>query len=57
MIKRKTPLQKEKLLLENCLLYTSWVRMLINGAEGYNIQEPVLDMRTGNGMYLSLIHI
>ncbi len=31
--------------------YCLWVRMLINGAEGYNIQEPVLDMRTGNGMY------
>lgn len=31
--------------------YCLWVHMLINGAEGYNIQEPVLDMRTGNGMY------
>lgn len=31
--------------------YCLWVRMLMEGAEGYNIQEPVLDMRTGNGMY------
>lgn len=31
--------------------YCLWIRMLMNGAEGYNIQEPVLDMRTGNGMY------
>lgn len=31
--------------------YCLWVRMLEGGARGYNIQEPVLDMRTGNGMY------
>ena len=31
--------------------YCLWVRMLMEGAEGYNIQEPVLDIRAGNGMY------
>lgn len=31
--------------------YCLWVRMLMEGAEGYNIQEPVLDMRAGHGMY------
>lgn len=31
--------------------YYLWIRMLCGGAQGYNIQEPVLDMRTGNGMY------
>lgn len=30
--------------------YHLWVRMLANGAEGYNIQEPLLYMRTGAGM-------
>lgn len=31
--------------------YYLWVRMLMNGSIGYNIQESVLWMRTGNGMY------
>lgn len=31
--------------------YYLWVRMLQKGYQGYNIQEVVLDMRTGNGMY------
>ena len=31
--------------------YYLWVRMLKNGAIGYNIQEPILWMRAGNGMY------
>lgn len=31
--------------------YYLWIRMLINGSVGYNIQEPILWMRTGNGMY------
>ena len=31
--------------------YYLWVRMLQKGYQGYNIQETVLDMRTGNGMY------
>lgn len=31
--------------------YFLWIRMLMNGCRGYNIQEVVLDMRTGNGMY------
>lgn len=31
--------------------YFLWIRMLKNGCRGYNIQEVVLDMRTGNGMY------
>lgn len=31
--------------------YYLWVRMLQNGCRGYNLQEILLDMRTGNGMY------
>lgn len=31
--------------------YYLWVRMLRKGCKGYNIQEVILDMRTGNGMY------
>lgn len=31
--------------------YYLWLRMLKKGAIGYNIQEPVLYVRTGEGMY------
>ena len=31
--------------------YYLWVRMLMNGSIGYNIQEPLLWMRAGSGMY------
>ncbi len=31
--------------------YYLWIRMLMNGSVGYNIQEPILWMRAGNGMY------
>ena len=31
--------------------YYLWIRMILNGSEGYNIQEPLLWMRTGNGLY------
>ena len=31
--------------------YYLWVRMLRKGCKGYNVQEVILDMRTGNGMY------
>lgn len=31
--------------------YYLWVRMLMDGAIGYNIQDPILYMRVGNGMY------
>lgn len=31
--------------------YYLWVRMLLNGAKGYNIQEPLLWMRAGREMY------
>lgn len=31
--------------------YYLWMRMLKNGCRGWNIQEVVLDMRIGNGMY------
>ncbi len=31
--------------------YYLWVRMLINGSVGYNLQEPILWMRAGNNMY------
>jgi len=34
-----------------CEDYYLWVRMLQNGARGYNIQEPVLYMRAGDEMY------
>ena len=31
--------------------YYLWVRMLLNGAKGYNLQEPLVWVRTGLGMY------
>ena len=31
--------------------YYLWIRMLIAGCQGYNIQEPLLHMRAGAGMY------
>lgn len=31
--------------------YYLWIRMLINGFHGYNIQEPLLWMRAGSDMY------
>lgn len=31
--------------------YYLWTRMLMNGSIGYNIQEPILWMRAGSGMY------
>lgn len=31
--------------------YYLWIRMLMNGSIGYNLQEPILWMRVGNGMY------
>lgn len=31
--------------------YYLWARMLHNGSQGYNIEEPVLYMRAGAGMY------
>lgn len=31
--------------------YYLWVRMLLNGAKGYNLQEPLLWMRAGSEMY------
>lgn len=31
--------------------YYLWLRMLMAGCEGYNIQEPLLYMRAGTGMY------
>lgn len=31
--------------------YFLWVRMLINGSKGYNIQKPLLWMRAGSDMY------
>ena len=32
--------------------YYLWVRMLMNGCRGYNIQEPVLKMRTSEDFYI-----
>lgn len=40
---------KDFYLLED---YYLWVRMLLAGSIGHNIQEPLLYMRTGEGMYL-----
>lgn len=40
---------QEFYLLED---YYLWLRMLMNGYEGYNIQEPLLHMRAGKSMYL-----
>lgn len=31
--------------------YYLWIRMLLKGHKGYNIQEPILHMRAGNDMY------
>lgn len=31
--------------------YYLWIRMLLNGSVGYNIQEPLLWMRAGSDMY------
>lgn len=50
---RKSAVEKaggyqEIFLLED---YFLWVRMLINGSKGYNIQEPLLWMRAGSDMY------
>lgn len=39
---------KDFYLLED---YYLWVRMLLNGSKGYNLQEPLLWMRAGAGMY------
>lgn len=39
---------QEIFLLED---YYLWVRMLMNGSRGYNIQEPLVWMRAGDGMY------
>ena len=40
---------QEFYLLED---YYLWLRMLMAGYQGYNIQEPLLHMRAGIGMYL-----
>lgn len=32
--------------------YYLWLRMLLAGYQGYNLQQPLLRMRAGNGMYL-----
>lgn len=32
--------------------YYLWLRMLMDGYQGYNIQEPLLHMRAGSDMYL-----
>lgn len=39
---------QELFLLED---YFLWVRMLLKGTKGYNLQEPLLWMRAGEGMY------
>ena len=31
--------------------YYLWIRMLMNGCQGYNLQEPLLWMRAGSDMY------
>lgn len=31
--------------------YSLWIRMILIGCQGYNIQEPLIWMRAGNGMY------
>ena len=40
---------KDFYLLED---YYLWLRMLMSGKQGYNIQEPLLHMRAGSDMYL-----
>ena len=32
--------------------YYLWIRMLMQGMKGYNLQEPILYMRAGNKLYL-----
>lgn len=39
---------KDFMLFED---YYLWIRMLLLGCEGYNIQEPILYMRSGDAMY------
>lgn len=39
---------QEMYLLED---YFLWIRMLLNGEKGMNLNEPLLRMRTGAGMY------
>ena len=39
---------QEMYLMED---YFLWVRMLLNGEKGMNLNEPLLRMRTGEGMY------
>ena len=53
MMFKKTEVEKaggyqELFLLED---YFLWVRMLLHGTRGYNLQEPLLWMRAGEGMY------
>lgn len=40
---------QDSYLLED---YYLWLRMLMTGYQGYNIQEPLLHMRAGSDMYL-----
>lgn len=40
---------KDFYLLED---YYLWIRMLMKGMKGYNIQEPLVWMRAGSGMYV-----
>ena len=40
---------KDFYLLED---YYLWVRMIMAGYQGYNLQEPLLHMRTGTDMYI-----
>lgn len=39
---------KDFYLLED---YYLWIRMLLNGSKGYNLQEPLLWMRAGSDLY------
>ncbi|MGP1543714.1 MAG: glycosyltransferase [Candidatus Fimenecus sp.] len=50
---KKSAVEKAGGYLDFFLLedYYLWIRMLQNGAIGYNIQEPILWMRAGAGMY------
>ena len=53
MMYKKTEVEKaggyqELFLLED---YFLWVRMLLHGTRGYNLQEPLLWMRAGESMY------
>lgn len=40
---------KDFYLLED---YYLWVRMIMAGYQGYNLQEPLLHMRAGTDMYM-----